>query len=206
MTPQQQLELEAAAFRRLVEHLQKRTDVQNIDLMNLSGFCRNCLSKWYKAAADERQIDVSLDDAREKVYGMPYADWKAQYQKEASADQQAAFEKESHVTDLSTLRNSLASGEHVFADTLAFIAANYSYQPQAFSNGGVENAAGQNEGSCKTLGLAPLEGLSDQKPCWRLASTTAACWPPRRQRPWQHPCTDQARAGRRHLRRAAAQA
>ena len=61
MTPQQQLELEAAAFRRLVEHLQKRTDVQNIDLMNLSGFCRNCLSKWYKAAADERQLDLSLE-------------------------------------------------------------------------------------------------------------------------------------------------
>ncbi|MFP3498709.1 DUF1244 domain-containing protein, partial [Pseudomonas sp. SIMBA_059] len=81
MTPQQQLELEAAAFRRLVDHLQKRTDVQNIDLMNLSGFCRNCLSKWYKAAADERQVDVSLDDAREAVYGMPYAEWKAQYQK-----------------------------------------------------------------------------------------------------------------------------
>ncbi|EKT4524250.1 DUF1244 domain-containing protein [Pseudomonas putida] len=93
MTPQQQLELEAAAFRRLVEHLQKRTDVQNIDLMNLSGFCRNCLSKWYKAAADERQIEVSLDDARERVYGMPYADWKAQYQKEASAEQHATFEK-----------------------------------------------------------------------------------------------------------------
>ncbi|MGX1123678.1 DUF1244 domain-containing protein [Pseudomonas sp. FFUP_PS_473] len=93
MTPQEQLELEAAAFRRLVEHLRKRTDVQNIDLMNLSGFCRNCLSKWYKAAADERQIDLSLDDAREVVYGMPYAEWKSQYQKEASPEQQAAFAK-----------------------------------------------------------------------------------------------------------------
>ena len=93
MTPQQQLELEAAAFRRLVDHLQKRTDVQNIDLMNLSGFCRNCLSKWYKAAADERQVDLSLDDAREVVYGMPYAEWKTHYQKEASAEQQAAFEQ-----------------------------------------------------------------------------------------------------------------
>ncbi|MBK4990773.1 MULTISPECIES: DUF1244 domain-containing protein [Pseudomonas] len=93
MTPQQQLELEAAAFRRLVEHLRARTDVQNIDLMNLSGFCRNCLSKWYKAAADERQVDLSLDDAREVVYGMPYAEWKAHYQKEASAEQQAAFEQ-----------------------------------------------------------------------------------------------------------------
>ncbi|HCN45391.1 MAG TPA: DUF1244 domain-containing protein [Pseudomonas sp.] len=93
MTPQEQLELEAAAFRRLVDHLRNRTDVQNIDLMNLSGFCRNCLSKWYKAAADERQIDVSLDDAREVVYGMPYDQWKSQYQKEASAEQQAAFAK-----------------------------------------------------------------------------------------------------------------
>lgn len=74
MTAQEQLELEAAAFRRLVAHLQNRTDVQNIDLMNLSGFCRNCLSKWYKAAADERQVDISLDDAREAVYGMPYAE------------------------------------------------------------------------------------------------------------------------------------
>ena len=93
MTPQEQLELEAAAFRRLVDHLQKRTDVQNIDLMNLSGFCRNCLSKWLKAAADDRQIELSLDDAREQVYGMPYNDWKALHQKEASAEQQAAFEQ-----------------------------------------------------------------------------------------------------------------
>ena len=93
MSPQEQLELEAAAFRRLVEHLRNRTDVQNIDLMNLSGFCRNCLSKWYKAAADERQIEVSLDDAREVVYGMPYDQWKSQYQTEASAAQQSAFAK-----------------------------------------------------------------------------------------------------------------
>jgi hypothetical protein len=94
MTEQQSLELEAAAFRRLVAHLDSRKDVQNIDLMNLSGFCRNCLSKWYKAAADEKQIDISLDDAREVVYGMPYSEWKSLYQKEASADQQAAFAKE----------------------------------------------------------------------------------------------------------------
>ncbi|WP_412461533.1 DUF1244 domain-containing protein [Pseudomonas sp. SC11] len=93
MTEQQKLELEAAAFRRLVDHLQQRTDVQNIDLMNLSGFCRNCLSKWYKAAADERQVELSLDDAREAVYGMPYAEWKALHQKEASAEQRAAFEQ-----------------------------------------------------------------------------------------------------------------
>ena len=86
-----QTELEAAAFRRLVAHLQERSDVQNIDMMNLAGFCRNCLSKWLKAAADERGVELSMDAAREQVYGMPYADWKAQYQKEASAEQQSAF-------------------------------------------------------------------------------------------------------------------
>jgi uncharacterized protein len=84
-------ELEAAAFRTLVAHLRQRTDVQNIDLMNLAGFCRNCLSKWYRAAADERGIVMSDGDAREVVYGMPYADWKALHQHEASDAQRAAF-------------------------------------------------------------------------------------------------------------------
>ena len=73
-------ELEAAAFRRLVSHLQERTDVKNIDLMNLAGFCRNCLSKWYAEAASESGVELSKDDARELVYGMPYDEWKAQYQ------------------------------------------------------------------------------------------------------------------------------
>ena len=86
-------ELEAATFRRLVEHLRARTDVQNIDLMNLSGFCRNCLSKWYVAAADERGLKIGYEDAREMVYGMPYAEWKAKYQNEASPEQKAAFVK-----------------------------------------------------------------------------------------------------------------
>lgn len=84
-------ELEAAAFRRLVQHLQERTDVQNIDLMNLAGFCRNCLSKWYRAAAEEKGVALSDGAAREIVYGMPYDQWKALHQKEASADQKAAF-------------------------------------------------------------------------------------------------------------------
>lgn len=79
--PNVRTELEAAAFRRLVEHLQSRTDVQNIDLMNLAGFCRNCLSKWYAAAADERGVALDLETARERVYGMPYAEWKAKHQK-----------------------------------------------------------------------------------------------------------------------------
>ncbi len=84
-------ELEAAAFRRLVEHLRERTDVQNIDLMNLAGFCRNCLSKWYRAAAEEKGVALSDPDAREIVYGMPYKEWQAKHQKEASAEQKAKF-------------------------------------------------------------------------------------------------------------------
>jgi hypothetical protein len=86
-------ELEAAAFRTLVAHLRERTDVQNIDLMNLAGFCRNCLSKWYSAAAKERGETVDYEAAREIVYGMPYADWKAKYQSEATPEQKKAFEK-----------------------------------------------------------------------------------------------------------------
>ena len=92
MDDQTTLELEAAAFRRLRDHLAARTDVQNIDLMNLSGFCRNCLSRWYQEAAAERGIEMSKDDAREIVYGMPYDSWRATYQTEASAEQKAAFE------------------------------------------------------------------------------------------------------------------
>jgi hypothetical protein len=84
-------ELEAAAFRTLVAHLRERTDVQNIDLMNLAGFCRNCLSKWYRAAAEEKGLPLSDPEAREIVYGMPYDEWRKQHQKEASADQKAAF-------------------------------------------------------------------------------------------------------------------
>ena len=86
-------ELEAAAFRRLVAHLRERTDVQNIDMMNLAGFCRNCLSKWYAAEADAKGLDLDYEAARETVYGMPYETWKAQYQTPASAQQQAAFAK-----------------------------------------------------------------------------------------------------------------
>jgi hypothetical protein len=80
MDAQTQLELEAAAFRRLTVHLQERTDVQNIDLMNLAGFCRNCLSKWYLAAAEEKGLAMDYDQAREHVYGMPYAEWKDKHQ------------------------------------------------------------------------------------------------------------------------------
>jgi uncharacterized protein len=86
-------ELEAAAFRRLLDHLRTRTDVQNIDLMNLAGFCRNCLSNWMKDAADAQGVPMTKDQSREAVYGMPFEDWKAKYQKDASQEQKAAFEK-----------------------------------------------------------------------------------------------------------------
>ena len=86
-------ELEAAVYRRLVEHLRERADVQNIDLMNLAGFCRNCLSNWMKDAADANGIPMSKDESREIVYGMPYDDWRRLHQKEASAEQKAAFGK-----------------------------------------------------------------------------------------------------------------
>jgi hypothetical protein len=88
-------ELEAAAFRHLLEHLRARTDVQNIDLMNLAGFCRNCLSNWMKKAADQRGVSMTKEQSREAVYGMPFEEWKAKYQKEATAEQKAAFAKSS---------------------------------------------------------------------------------------------------------------
>jgi uncharacterized protein len=87
------IELEAAVYRRLVEHLQARTDVQNIDLMNLAGFCRNCLSNWMKDAADARSVAMTKDESREMVYGEPYDQWRVKNQKEATAEQKAAFEK-----------------------------------------------------------------------------------------------------------------
>jgi uncharacterized protein len=88
-------ELEAAVYRRLVEHLRQRTDVQNIELMNLAGFCRNCLSNWMKDAADAKGVPMSKEESREIVYGMPYDEWRSKFQKEASAGQKAAFEKAS---------------------------------------------------------------------------------------------------------------
>lgn len=94
MDDQTRTELEAAAFRALVEHLMvKRPDVQNIDLMNLGGFCRNCLSRWYQEAANARGIAMTKDEAREVVYGMPYADWVAQHQTEADEAKKAVFDK-----------------------------------------------------------------------------------------------------------------
>ena len=91
--PKTRTELEAAAFRRLVAHLRERSDVQNIDLMNLAGFCRNCLSRWYREEAATQGITIADPDAREIVYGMPYKEWQAKHQAQASAEQKAAFDK-----------------------------------------------------------------------------------------------------------------
>ena len=85
------VEIEAATFRRLLEHLRAHTEVQNIDLMNLADFCRNCLSKWYRAAADERDIEIDYESAREIIYGIPYLEWKKKYQKEATTEQKEKF-------------------------------------------------------------------------------------------------------------------
>ncbi|MCG5483557.1 MAG: DUF1244 domain-containing protein [Sinorhizobium meliloti] len=93
ISPEQRTAFEAAAFRRLLEHLRERSDVQNIDLMNLAGFCRNCLSNWYREAAEASGVPMSKEESREIVYGMPYEEWRAQNQVEASPEQRAAFER-----------------------------------------------------------------------------------------------------------------
>ena len=95
MDDKTRIELEAAVYRRLVEHLRSRTDVQNIDMMNLAGFCRNCLSNWMKDAADANGLAMTKDESRAIVYGMPYDEWRKKYQKEASPEQKAAFQKSS---------------------------------------------------------------------------------------------------------------
>jgi uncharacterized protein len=92
LSEEQKRDFEAAAFRRLVEHLRERTDVQNIDLMNLAGFCRNCLSNWYRDAANAEGVDLTKDQSREIVYGMPYADWQQKYQLDAPEAKKAEFE------------------------------------------------------------------------------------------------------------------
>jgi hypothetical protein len=93
LSASQQTEIEAAVFRRLIAHLDEHKEVQNIDLMNLAGFCRNCLSKWYRAACEEAGIELDYEAARERVYGMPYDEWKSRYQNEATAEQLAAFDR-----------------------------------------------------------------------------------------------------------------
>tara|TARA_R110000782_G_scaffold82663_10_gene162474 strand:- start:2672 stop:2974 length:303 start_codon:yes stop_codon:yes gene_type:complete len=99
MDKQTETEIEAAAFRQLVQHLRENTEVQNIDLMNLANFCRNCLSKWYLAAAEEKGLDMDYDQAREIIYGMPYSEWKQRHQSEASVEQKQKFDEVISQTD-----------------------------------------------------------------------------------------------------------
>ena len=96
MNAEQKIKIESEVFKRLIKHLQHRTDVQNIDLMNLSGFCRNCLSRWYSEAAEENGLELDKDTAREIVYGMPHAVWKEKYQQEANQDQKDKFKTSFH--------------------------------------------------------------------------------------------------------------
>lgn len=93
MDTRTEIEIEAAAFRRLRDYLREHTEVQNIDLMNLAGFCRNCLAKWYRAEAETRGVTMDYEQAREQVYGMPYGEWKDKFQSEANSEQQAAYAK-----------------------------------------------------------------------------------------------------------------
>ena len=158
MNEQERLELEAAAFRQLVQHLRSRPDVQNIDLMNLAGFCRNCLSKWYKAAADDLGVEVTPTRPAKRSTACPMQTGRPSTRKKPAPSSKRPSTKRTK-NDPDRFPRPPAQRQHAFADTLAFIAAGYDYQPTAFANGKVENAAGQNEGSCKTLGLALLEGL-----------------------------------------------
>ena len=107
MDDQTRIELEAAAFRGLVKHLQKRSDVQNIDIMNLAGFCRNCLAKWYKAAADDKGAEISMDEAKELIYGMPYDEFKAKHQEKATQEQLDKFADRSGHADIDVVAEPL---------------------------------------------------------------------------------------------------
>lgn len=157
MDKQLQNEIEAAAFRRLLAHLDNRKDVQNIDLMNLAGFCRNCLAKWYKAEAIERGVEVNYEGARTHIYGMPYPEWKDNHQKDSTPEQQLHFKLRQ---ELYALLEKLSRREAEFEDTMALISQYYDYQVANFQNGEQNNAAGTNEGSCKIFALAQINGLT----------------------------------------------
>lgn len=160
--------IEAAVMRRFLQHLDTRKDVQNIDLMTMAGFCRNCLSKWYKAAAEEQGHEVSDAESREWAYGMSYADWKTHYQAKATDDQMALFNQQQALqSDMSAFREKLAQNNIQFAETLALVEKWYDVLGTAFTNGlddqKVENAKGQNEGSMKVFALGRLNGFTPEQ-------------------------------------------
>lgn len=160
--------IEAAVMRRFLKHLDTRKDVQNIDLMTLAGFCRNCLGKWYKAAAAEQGVEVSDQDARAWSYGMSYDQWKKEYQLPSNDQQMALFNQQQALQkDMSAFREKLAANTVEFKETLALVEKWYDLHPTAFKNGldeqAVENAQGQNEGSLKVFALGRLNGFTPEQ-------------------------------------------
>jgi len=160
--------IEAAVMRRFLNHLNTRKDVQNIQLMTLAGFCRNCLSKWYKSAAEEQGHSIEDADARQWAYGMSYDQWKKEYQLETSEQEMALFNQQQALQkDMSAFRERLTTGENQFSETLALVEKWYDLTPTAFKNGlddkAVENAQGQNEGSLKVFALGRLNGFTPEQ-------------------------------------------
>jgi len=160
--------IEAAVMRRFLKHLDTRKDVQNIQLMTLAGFCRNCLGKWYKAAAEEAGEKIEDADARQWAYGMSYDQWKSEYQLASSDIEMALFNQQQALQkDMTAFRERLASGELQFSETLALVEKWYDLNPTAFKNGldeqAVKNSQGQNEGSLKVFALGRLNGFTPEQ-------------------------------------------
>ena len=160
--------IEAAVMRRFLQHLDTRKDVQNIDLMTQAGFCRNCLGKWYKAAAQEQGVEMSDQDARAWAYGMTYDQWKQEYQLPSSDMQMALFNQQQALQkDMAEFREKLADNSVQFSETLALVEKWYDLHPTPFKNGlddqAVENAQGQNEGSLKVFALGRLNGFTPEQ-------------------------------------------
>ncbi len=160
--------IEAAVMRRFLQHLDKRKDVQNLELMTVAGFCRNCLSKWYRAEAEKQGSEISDSEARAWAYGMPYEDWKSQYQSQASDMEMALFNQQQALqSDMNQYREKLAQNTVIFSETLALVEKWYELSPTAFKNGlddqAVSNAQGQNEGSLKVFALGRLNGFTPEQ-------------------------------------------
>jgi len=161
--------IEAAVMRRFLKHLNTRKDVQNIQLMTLAGFCRNCLGKWYKSAAQSEGQEISADDARQWAYSdMPYGEWKQNYQMPSSDQEMALFNQQQALqSDMSAFRETLNANTVQFSGTLALVEKWYDLKGTAFKNGlddnAVQNDAGQNEGSLKVFALGRLNGFTPEQ-------------------------------------------
>ncbi len=161
--------IEAAVMRRFLQHLNTRKDVQNIQLMTLAGFCRNCLGKWYKSAAQDQGLEVSSDESRQWAYSdMEYSQWKQNYQLPSSDMQMALFNQQQALqSDMSAFREKLNTNSAQFSETLALVEKWYDLHPSAFKNGlddaAVNNPAGQNEGSLKVFALGRLNGFTPEQ-------------------------------------------